>query len=92
MPIFILPTCNLRRAFLVVEAVFMIPQPPDREGPPEGQQVDVLRADLWRPKEPSTLYDWMMRRGVIRRIDWEKMDRRDREGFEDDILKQYARR
>lgn len=93
MPIFILPTCNLRRAFLVVEAVFMIPQPPDKEGPPEGQQVDVLRADLWRPSdEPPTLADWFIRKGAIRRIDWEKMDRRDREGFEEEIIKQGGRR
>lgn len=90
MPIFILPTCNLRRAFIVVEAVFMIPQPPDKEGPPEGQEIDVLCAHMWRPSKPPTLADHF-RRGHVRNINWRKLNKYDRDDFEEQIMEKYEK-
>ena len=91
MPIFILPTCNLRRAFLVVDVIFMIPQPPDDAGPVEGQDIDVRCAHMWRPRRDghSELF-W--RHGGVRRIDWRKMNEQDRADFEEQIMKKYQGR
>ena len=90
MPVFILPTCNLRRAFLVVDCTITRPQPPDLAGPPEGPEIDVRCAHAWRPtKGPPTMYDAMMRHGAVRRIDWRKMNEQDRADFEEQIMKKY---
>ena len=88
MPIFILPTCNLRRAFLVVDCTITRPQPPDDAGPVEGQDLDVRCAHMWRPRRDghSELF-W--RHAGVRRIDWRKMNEQDRSDFEEQIMKKY---
>ena len=35
------------------------------------------------------MYDAMMRRGAVRRIDWRKMNEQDRTDFEEQIMKKY---